>query len=67
LQTHAFYDGNSNAHGELEVIGRKIIKKCGGLPLAIKTIYALLSSKRDVDEWDKILNSELWDSPIDHC
>jgi hypothetical protein len=62
---HAFHDGNSNAHGELEVIGRKIIKKCGGLPLAIKTIGALLRSKPDVDEWDKILRSELWDLSID--
>jgi hypothetical protein len=62
---HAFHDGNSNAHGELEVIGRKIIKKCGGLPLAVKTIGALLRSKPDVDEWDKILRSELWDLSID--
>jgi len=62
---HAFHDGNSNAHGELEVTGRKIIKKCGGLPLAVKTIGALLRSKPDVDEWDKILRSELWDLSID--
>jgi hypothetical protein len=62
---HAFHDGNSNAHGELEVIGRKIIKKCGGIPLAVKTIGSLLRSKPDVDEWDKILESELWDLRID--
>ncbi|XP_062174614.1 putative disease resistance RPP13-like protein 1 [Alnus glutinosa] len=62
---HAFHDGNSNAHGKLEVIGRKIIKKCGALPLAVKTIGALLRSKPDVDEWDKILRSELWDLSID--
>jgi Leucine-rich repeat (LRR) protein/GTPase SAR1 family protein len=62
---HAFHDGNSNAHGELVEIGRKIMKKCGGLPLAVKTIGALLGSKSDVDEWDKILKSELWDLPID--
>jgi Leucine-rich repeat (LRR) protein len=62
---HAFHNGNSNADGELEVIGRKIIKKCGGLPLAVKTIGALLRSKPDVNEWDKILRSELWDLSID--
>jgi hypothetical protein len=61
---HAFHDGNSNARAELEVIGRKIIEKCGGLPLAVKTIGALLGSKPD-DEWDKILKSELWDLPTD--
>jgi hypothetical protein len=62
---HAFHDGNSNVHGELVVIGRKIMEKCGGLPLAVKTIGALLRSKPYVDEWDKILKSELWDLPID--
>ncbi|XP_059432765.1 putative disease resistance RPP13-like protein 1 [Corylus avellana] len=62
---YAFHDGKSNAHGELEVIGRKIMEKCRGLPLAIKTIGALLRSKSDVEEWDKILKSELWDLPID--
>jgi hypothetical protein len=62
---HAFLNGISNARPELEVIGRQIVKKCEGLPLAAKTIGALLRSKLDVDEWEKILKSELWDSPID--
>jgi hypothetical protein len=65
FETHAFRDGNSNTHGELVVIGRKIMEKCRGLPLALKTIGALLRSKPYVDEWDKILKSELWDLPID--
>ncbi|XP_059440679.1 putative disease resistance RPP13-like protein 1 [Corylus avellana] len=62
---HAFHDYNSDAHPELEVIGRKIVKNCEGLPLAAKTIGGLLRSKLDVDEWEKILKSELWDSPMD--
>lgn len=41
------------------------MKKCKGLPLAAKTIGALLRSKLDVDEWDKILKSELWDLSTD--
>jgi hypothetical protein len=49
---HAFLDGISNARPELEVIGRQIVKKCEGLPLAAKTIGALLRSKLDVDEWE---------------
>jgi hypothetical protein len=61
---HAFYDDNSDArHPELEVIGRKIVKKCQGLPLAAKTIGGFLRCKLDVDEWERILKSELWDSP----
>jgi Leucine-rich repeat (LRR) protein len=62
---HAFHDGYSNAHGELEATGRKIMKKCKGVPLAVKAIGAVLRSKPDVDEWDKILESELWDLRID--
>ena len=62
---YALYNDNSSACPELEVIGRQIVKKCDGLPLAAKTIGALLRSKLDVGEWDKILKSEIWDLPID--
>ena len=62
---YAFHDSNSNAYPKLEEIGRQIVKKCKGLPLAIKAIGALLWSKLDVEEWDKVLRSELWDLPIE--
>ena len=62
---YAFHNGNPNACLELEALGRKIVEKCKGLPLAIKAIGALLQSKLDVDEWDKVLRSELWNLPIE--
>ncbi|XP_059440893.1 putative disease resistance RPP13-like protein 1 [Corylus avellana] len=63
---HSFPDGKFDARSELEVIGRQIVKKCEGLPLAVKAIGSILQSKLDVDEWERILKSELWDSPIDY-
>ncbi|XP_042955986.1 putative disease resistance protein At3g14460 [Carya illinoinensis] len=62
---HAFHSGNSDAHPELEVIGRKIVERCKGLPLAVKTIGALLWSELDVKEWNKIMMSEIWDLQSD--
>ncbi|XP_077237363.1 uncharacterized protein LOC143879048 [Tasmannia lanceolata] len=50
----------SNAHPELEEIDRQILWKCNGLPLAIKTLGGILSSKRNVSEWESILKSEIW-------
>jgi hypothetical protein len=61
---YAFHDGHMDANPKLVAIGRQIVKKCKGLPLAIKAIGSLLWSKLDVDEWDKVLRSELWDLPI---
>ncbi|XP_057498289.1 putative disease resistance RPP13-like protein 1 [Actinidia eriantha] len=62
----AFYNGDSRAHPEFEKIGREIvIQRCKGLPLAAKTLAGLLRSTRDVEEWDNILKSELWDLPED--
>jgi hypothetical protein len=62
---YAFHSGNSDEHLKLEALGRQIVEKCKGLPLAIKAIGALLRSKLNVDEWDKVLRSELWDLPIE--
>ncbi|KAG2670699.1 hypothetical protein I3760_14G099300 [Carya illinoinensis] len=52
---HAFHDANSSAHLELQELGQKIVKKCQGLPLAIKTIGGPLRFKVDVREWEKVL------------
>ncbi|XP_077239473.1 putative disease resistance protein RGA3 isoform X2 [Tasmannia lanceolata] len=56
----AFAGRISNAHPELEEIGRQIVKKCNGLPLAVKTLGGNMSSKRNVSEWESILTSEIW-------
>ena len=58
---HAFQNGDTGARPNLEAIGKEIVKKCQGLPLAAKTLGGLLCSKLEAEEWDNILKSDLWD------
>ena len=58
---HAFDYRNSGTYPILEEMGKKIAKKCKGLPLAAKTLGGLLRSKSNVKEWDNILNSDIWE------
>ncbi|XP_070664357.1 putative disease resistance RPP13-like protein 1 [Malus domestica] len=65
LAKHAFGNENHNAHPTLEEIGKKIARKCNGLPLAAETLGGLLRCRRDFEEWNKLLNSSLWELPYD--
>ncbi|XP_022775520.1 putative disease resistance protein RGA3 [Durio zibethinus] len=60
LSQLAFMGKGNELRGKLEDIGRKIAKKCKGLPLAAKTLGGLLREKKSKDEWQHILNSEMW-------
>ncbi|KAH1217435.1 putative disease resistance RPP13-like protein 1 [Glycine max] len=60
---HAFQDDNSLLNPELKEIGIKIVEKCKGLPLALKTIGSLLHTKSSVSEWGSVLTSKIWDLP----
>ncbi|KAK6152965.1 hypothetical protein DH2020_012604 [Rehmannia glutinosa] len=49
-------DINGKCLQELENIGRKILKKCNGLPLAITVVGGLLAKQRQSEsEWEKVL------------
>ncbi|XP_028803914.1 putative disease resistance RPP13-like protein 1 [Neltuma alba] len=61
LSKHAFANEDPNKHPELEAIGRQIARRCGGLPIAAKTVGGLLRSKVDAKEWNKILNNKQWE------
>ncbi|CAH2080457.1 unnamed protein product [Thlaspi arvense] len=60
LEQHAFGNRSMDANPKLESIGREIAKKCGGLPLAARTIGGLLRCKEREDEWEVVLHSNIW-------
>ncbi|XP_015161332.1 putative disease resistance protein RGA1 [Solanum tuberosum] len=49
----------------LVVIGKEIVKKCGGVPLAAKTLGGILRFKREEREWEHVRDSEIWKLPQD--
>ncbi|XP_050259633.1 putative disease resistance protein RGA3 [Quercus robur] len=48
---------------ELEAIGKEIVKKCGGVPLAIKALGSLMSLKSRKSDWESLKKSQIWDLP----
>ncbi|KAJ0851527.1 putative virus X resistance protein-like, coiled-coil [Helianthus annuus] len=61
---HALGVDNFNSHTTLKPQAEGIVKKCGCLPLALKAIGRLLRTKTDREDWDDVLNSEIWDVEI---
>ncbi|MED6112502.1 hypothetical protein PIB30_062318 [Stylosanthes scabra] len=57
----AWDPSESRDHEALEEIGRKIVKKCKGLPLAAQTLGGLLRGKYSEKDWNDVLISEFWE------
>ncbi|XP_078169994.1 disease resistance protein RGA2-like [Carex rostrata] len=56
----AFGGEDPNYHKELVTIGKDIVKKLEGIPLAARTVGGILCSNLEEDYWIDILESELW-------
>ncbi|XP_042518484.1 putative disease resistance protein RGA3 [Macadamia integrifolia] len=56
------------SHGEIPPnnlvdIGKRIVKKCGGVPLAVKVLGSLMHSKIEEHEWLHMEQCEIWNLP----
>uniref|UniRef100_A0A0D9XS73 NB-ARC domain-containing protein n=1 Tax=Leersia perrieri TaxID=77586 RepID=A0A0D9XS73_9ORYZ len=57
----AFTIDQGNVPLGLVEIGRAIVQKCKGLPLAIKTLGSMLRYETAEERWREVLDSKLWD------
>ncbi|XP_071719069.1 putative disease resistance RPP13-like protein 1 [Rutidosis leptorrhynchoides] len=61
----ASHEHNFENHPSLVPFAQGIVEKCGGLPLALIALGRVLRIKgKDEDEWEKLLNSEIWSSDV---
>ncbi|XP_057749250.1 putative disease resistance protein At3g14460 [Arachis stenosperma] len=59
----SFKHGNPDEYPILTRIGKEIVRKCNGLPLAAKVLGSLVRSKEDVEEWESVSQSHIWELP----
>ncbi|XVF30493.1 hypothetical protein REPUB_Repub16aG0062800 [Reevesia pubescens] len=57
----AFQKGEEKQHPNLVKIGEEIVKKCGGVPLVVKTLGSSLFSKTSELDWKRVKDSESWE------
>lgn len=60
FELSAFREGHASC-GKFVEIGKKIVYKCQGLPLAIKTLGSMLCYESNEDNWKHVLENESWD------
>ncbi|XP_043717985.1 putative disease resistance protein RGA3 [Telopea speciosissima] len=60
FRRRAFGSGGATENSNMVRIGKELVEKCKGVPLAIKSLSALMHSKRNENEWLSIQYSEIW-------
>ncbi|MQM02918.1 hypothetical protein Taro_035685 [Colocasia esculenta] len=60
FRRYAFDNDEPSEKMQLEIVGRQIVKKLKGLPLAAKIIGRLLNESLDMNHWTNILRSEIF-------
>ncbi|XP_068485176.1 putative disease resistance RPP13-like protein 1 [Phaseolus vulgaris] len=64
---HAFRDDDTQSDPECRKIGMEIVRKCKGLPLALKTMGSLLYNKSSISDWKTVFQSEIWEFLNECC
>ncbi|KAK2400613.1 putative disease resistance protein RGA3 [Trifolium repens] len=59
----AFKEGEVKNYPELMEIGKEFVQKCGGLPLALRTLGSSLFLKFDIEDWKFVRDNEIWNLP----
>ncbi|KAL2952687.1 hypothetical protein AAZX31_19G124500 [Glycine max] len=59
----AFKEGGEEKHPHLVNMGKEIVNKCKGVPLAVRTLGSLLFSKFEGNEWEYVRDNEIWNLP----
>nr|GMC60942.1 putative disease resistance protein RGA3 [Ipomoea batatas] len=62
FKQHAFGQ-EPKEEARLEKIGREIVAKCGGVPLATKALGGFMRFKKEESEWLFVKESEIWNLP----
>ncbi|XP_002529624.3 putative disease resistance protein RGA1 [Ricinus communis] len=57
----AFNEGQEKLYPNLVKIGSEIVKKCGGVPLAVRTVGTQLFLKTDEADWNLVKESDIWE------
>ncbi|XVE68324.1 hypothetical protein DITRI_Ditri09bG0058600 [Diplodiscus trichospermus] len=63
LAQHALAAEDFEGHPDLKEVAKKIVRKCNGLPLAVRTLGGLLRANVNHDAWKNISQSEIWELP----
>ncbi|KAK9997667.1 hypothetical protein SO802_022353 [Lithocarpus litseifolius] len=61
FKKRSFTNGRISLDLDLEVIGREIAKRCGGVPLAARVVGGTMCFKFDKIKWLEIQSNKIWD------
>ncbi|KAL5059307.1 hypothetical protein RYX36_030911 [Vicia faba] len=60
----AFREGKEEKYPNLVEIGKELVEKCAGVPLAVRTLGSSLFSNFDLHKWEFVRDHGLWNSEM---